>query len=188
MDSHEYAQIAACQSGRLEEFDPLYLAHVDSIYRYLLRRTLSTPVAEDLTSTVFLKALEAVHSFDSTKGELRTWLYRIARNTLIDHYRSFARKTVGIESVWDLPGDDVASLHAEQRIDAASVHQALATLKSDQKEIVMLRVWESLSYKEIAEITGKTEGNAKMIFSRTIAELKTKMPALAVFLLFPHML
>ncbi len=188
MDSHEYARIAACQSGRLEEFDPLYLAHVDSIYRYLLRRTLSTSVAEDLTSTVFLKALEGIRSFDPTKGELRTWLYRIARNTLIDHYRSFARKTIDIESVWDMPSDEVASLHAEQSIDAASLHKALATLRPEQKEIVMLRIWEGLSYKEIAEITGKTEGNAKMIFSRTIAELKTKMPALAMFLLFPHML
>ena len=188
MDDVELTHIAACRAGKLEEFDPLYVAHADAIYRYVLRRTLSRAVAEDITSTVFLKALENIRSFDPRKSPLRAWLYRIARNSLIDYYRSHARKTVDIETVWDLPGDEVASLGAERSIDAAKLHDAMKTLTADQREVVMLRVWEGLSYAEIATLTGKTESNAQMIFSRAIAGLRTNMPTLALLLLFPRTL
>ena len=188
MDSVELGFIASCQRGHLEDFDPLYLQHVDAVYRYLHRRTLQKEVAEDLTSTVFLKALESIRAFDASKGVFRAWLYRIARNSLIDFYRSSARKTISIENVWDLPGEDITSLAAEHSIDAAKLHEAMKSLTSDQREIVMLRMWEGLSYAEIAEVTGKTEGNAKVIFSRAITDLRTKLPALLLLLLFPHSL
>lgn len=188
MDSAELGHIAACKRGHLEDFDPLYLQHVDAVYRYVHRRTLQKEVAEDLTSTVFLKALESIRSFDPSRGVFRAWLYRIARNSLIDFYRSHARKTVSIENVWDLASDDVTSLVAERSIDAEKLHEAMKILTPDQREIMMLRVWEGLSYAEIAEITGKTEGNAKVIFSRAISDLRTKLPSLLLLLLFPHSL
>lgn len=189
MDSTELAHIDACQAGRLQDFDALYTTHVDAIYRYLLRRTLSRAMAEDLTSVTFLKALESIRSYDRTRGEFRAWLYRIARNALIDHYRSHARKTVDIETVWDLASDDVASLGAEQSINAAELHKALQHLKPLQREVVMLRIWEGLSYKEIAGLVGKSEGNCKVLFSRALSELRTAMPAsLLLLLLFPSSL
>ncbi len=188
MDSVELAHITSCQSGHLEDFDPLYLLHVDAIYRYLHRRTLSKEVSEDLTSTVFLKAMESIRSFHPSKGVFRAWLYRIARNTLIDFYRSHTQKTVSIENVWDLASDDVTSLMAERSMDAQKLHDAMKILNPDQREIVMLRVWEGLSYAEIADITGKSEGNAKVIFSRSISDLRAKLPSLLLLLLFPHSL
>ncbi len=188
MDASERDFVVSCQRGRLEDFDPLYLLHVDAVYRYLHRRTLSKEVSEDLTSTVFLKALESIRSFDPQKGVFRAWLYRIARNALIDFYRSHAQKTVSIENVWDVASEDVTSLSAERSIDAAKLHEAMKILTPDQREIVMLRVWEGLSYAEIAEITGKSEGNAKVIFSRAIAGLRAKLPSLLLLLLFPHSL
>lgn len=184
MDSDELGHIEACRRGELQAFDPLYQLHVDAVYRYLYRRTLHRETAEDLTSTVFLKALESIRSFNPAKGELRTWLYRIARNTLVDHYRSSGyRKTVDIENVWDLASDDVTSLLAERSIDAKALHEALKALNPAQREIVLLRVWEDLSYKEIASLTGKTEGNAKVIFSRAIDGLRGKMPSAVLLLL-----
>ncbi len=188
MDADELKHITACREGRLEEFDPLYVRHVDAIYRYLLRRTLSKAIAEDLTSTTFVKALEAIRSFDPAQGELRPWLYRIARNSLFDYYRSLKHASVDIESVWDLASDEVASLATEQSIDAVAVHKALATLTSDQREIVLLRVWERMSYKEIADLTGKSEANAKMIFSRSLASLRTEMTLLLLLFFFPRTL
>ncbi len=188
MDSTELAHIAACKAGDLTRFDPLYVLHVDAVYRYLHRRTLVREVAEDLTSVTFLKALEAIRTFDPDKGELRAWLYRIARNSLVDHYRNPARQTQDIETVWDLPGNEVTSLATEQSIDAAALHKALATLKPAQREIVLLRMWEGLSYKEIATLTGKTEGNCKVLFSRAVADLRLALPSLLLLLLFPHLL
>ncbi|HRH94210.1 MAG TPA: sigma-70 family RNA polymerase sigma factor [Candidatus Peribacteria bacterium] len=187
MDSTELAAVAACQAGRLSEFDTLYTQHVDAVYRYLYRRTLVREVAEDLTSTAFLKAMESIRSFDPDKGNLRAWLYRIARNGLIDYYRT-RRPSADIESVWDLPGDEVSTLVTERRIESELLHKALATLTADQREIVLLRVWEGLSHKEIAALTGKTEANSKVLFSRAVAELRTQLPSLAILLLFPHLL
>jgi RNA polymerase sigma-70 factor (ECF subfamily) len=170
------------------DFDHVYTENVDAVYKYLYRRTLVREIAEDLTSITFMKALESFRSFDPNRGAVLAWLYRIARNALIDHYRTAgSRGTVDIESIWDLPGDDVASLAAENAINADALHAALKDLSPLQREIVMLRVWGGLSYKEISKIIGKSEGNTKVIFSRTLSELRTKMPALLLLLLFPHL-
>ncbi len=187
MDSTETAAVNACQSGELSAFDALYKRHVDAVYRYLYRRTLVREIAEDLTSTTFLKAMESIRSFDPSKADVRTWFYRIARNTLIDHYRS-ARPSLPIESVWDLPGDEVSTLLTEHKLNAQAVHTAIAALTPNQREIVLLRVWEGLSHKEIAELTGTSESNSKVLFSRAVTALRTNMPSFAVFLLFPSFL
>lgn len=185
MDPAELESIAACQADRLDQFDPLYTRHVEAVYRYLSRRTLDRAVAEDLTSITFLKALESIRSFDPSRGAFLAWLYRIARNALIDYYRSHARRTENIETVWDLPSEDVTSRAAEQSLDAKALHAALQTLKPASREIVLLRIWEGLSYAEIAEITGKTENNCKVMFSRALSELRTHLPSLLLLLLFP---
>ncbi|OGJ58002.1 hypothetical protein A2881_04320 [Candidatus Peribacteria bacterium RIFCSPHIGHO2_01_FULL_55_13] len=188
MDSAELAHIRSCQAGNLADFDPLYTLHVEAIYTFLYRRTLDRSTAEDLTSTVFLKAMESIRSFDPARAPLRAWLYRIARNQLIDYYRSASRTHVDIESIWDLASDEIATLGAERAVNAAELHKALQKLKPMQRNIVMLRIWEDLSYKEIAEILGTSEGNAKVIFSRTLSELRTSLPSLLLLLLFPHTL
>ncbi len=186
MDASESDAIASCQAGNLQDFDALYTAYVDKIYGYLSRRIFSREVAEDLTSITFMKALEGIRSFDPSRGNFQAWLYRIARNSLIDHYRDPARHVEDIENVWDLPGDEFASQSAERKIDAAHLYAALKTLKRDQREIVLLRVWEGLSYKEISAITGKSESNCKVLFCRAVKDLRGKLPSLLILLLFPH--
>lgn len=188
MDATERTALDECQQGRLEAFDVLYTRHVDAVYRYLFRRTFVKEIAEDITSVTFLKALESIRSFDPSKGELRAWLYRIARNNLIDHYRDPSRKyAIDIETVFDLPGDEFSNLRVEKNINAEQIHKMLQTLTPDQREIVLLRIWEGLSYKEISELTGKTETNCKVIFSRTLAELRKNSPSLLLLILFPHL-
>lgn len=184
MDQPELSSIEECQAGRLSAFDNLYTLHVDAIYKFLHRRTLVREIAEDLTSVTFLKAMESIRSFDPERGPFRAWLYRIARNTLIDHYRRGSSHTVDIESVWDLPSEDSASELAEQSIDARKLHEGLQRLKPAQRQIVLLRVWEGLSYKEIAEITGKSENTCKVTFSRAVSELRAHLPSLLLLLLF----
>ncbi len=183
MDSSELRSIADCRAGRLAAFDPLYTLHVDAVYRFLSRRTSSKEAAEDLTSITFMKALESIRSFDPAKGELRAWLYRIARNALIDHYRDPREHAMGIEEAEEIAGDEDSALDAARQMDARAVRKALASLKPLQREVVLLRVWERLPYKEIARITGKTEGNCKLLFFRALAQLR---PLLAIlFLFFP---
>lgn len=183
MDQRERDSIAACQEGRLDAFDALYTAYVDRIYAYLSRRIFSREVAEDLTSITFMKALEGIRSFDPARGTFQAWLYRIARNNLIDHYRDPSRQTQDIETAWDLPGDEFASHAASLAVDATLLHAALSHLSPLQREVVRLRVWDGLSYADIAALTGKSEGNCKVLFCRALKDLRNHLPPMALLLL-----
>jgi RNA polymerase sigma factor (sigma-70 family) len=174
--------VASCQAGRLDGFDPLYRAYVSKIYAYLYRRTLHREIAEDLTSQTFIKALEGIGGYAAKRGPFAAWLYTIARNALTDHYRS-RRETVDIENVFDLSSDHDIPAEIAGRLDAEKLREALKALDPQKREIILLRLWDGLSYKEIAALTGKTETNCKVIFSRTVAALREELPLLAFLLL-----
>lgn len=185
MTHDESSAIAACKAGDLSAFDALYTAHVDSIYRYLYRRTLNRMTAEDLASTTFLKALEKIDAFDPAKGRFGGWVMTIAKNVLNDHFRAL-KPQENIDDIWDLSSDDDVAAGLEDREAHAELREALAKLPKDKREIVLLRVWEDLSYAEIAALTGKTEGNAKVIFSRAMKDLRGLVPLSTLLLiLFP---
>lgn len=183
MDSAELSAIAACRAGDLSAFDTLYMQHVEPIYGYLSRRTRDRETAEDLTSQTFLRALEAIQQYDDTKGPLRAWLFTIARNLLTDHYRR-SRDVQSIEAAEEIPSDETLAESVHVRLLAEDLKEALKGLTPLQREIVALRVWEGLSYKEIADVTGKKEGHCKVIFCRAVGLLREKLPLAALALLF----
>ena len=178
--------VLSCQRGNLEDFDHLYTRHLKGIFSFIFYRTMDRMTAEDLTSQTFLRALEHIGSYNPNKGAFSTWLYRIARNAVTDHYRT-KREHVNIERVWDLPSDDHPFLETSQKQSREQIRNALAKLDADKREIVLLRLWDNLPYKEIAEITGKSEASCKMSFSRTIGDLRLDIPAYAfvLFCFFP---
>lgn len=182
MEINEKQIIAACQAGQLDQFGRLYDRYIKKIYNFIYYKTNHRETAEDLTSQTFIKAMEKINQFNLAKGTFSAWLYQIARNTVIDNYRK-SKPSVDINDVWDLQTDD----DIQRDIDAVNklreVDQYLQQLKPQQREIVILRVWENLSYQEIAEIIGKTSDSCKMMFFRTIKELKNNVP-LAIYLLF----
>lgn len=178
-------QIAlACSGGNRMEFDHLYQRYARPIYAFVYRRVGERAAAEDVTSVVFLKALEGIRSFNPRKASFRTWLYQIARNAVIDHVRAAApRVTEDIETAWDIPGDDRTEALLESSLRDEKLRPALEALTPLQRQILFLRLWEDLSYAEIAAIVGKKEDHCKVLFSRTIKELRSTLP-LMTFLLF----
>lgn len=169
MDTNETEILAACRAGRLDQFTELYDRYFESIYRFVYYKTYHTPTAEDLTSLVFLKALENIGKFRA--GSFSSWLYRIARNTVIDHYRTKKFES-SVEDAWDIADPDRLDRDIENRDRLERIRRALAAFPSDQRDIAILRLWEDRSYREIADIVGKSEANCKVIYSRTIAKLR----------------
>ncbi len=182
----EQNAIHTCKEGNLESFDGLYSAYVAEIFRFLQYRVKNKERAEDLTQDTFLKALKGIQNFDESLS-FRPWIFQIARNVLIDHYRS-NHETVSLD---DEESPDVASSQniereAHARHTLAEVQEALSELSGLQRDIVIMRVWDELSYKEIAEIVGKTEGNCKVIFSRAVVRLRDMVPLTTFIILCTH--
>lgn len=171
VDSKEVAAIEACQAGALGRFDDLYQLYAEKIYRFVYFKTLHKETAEDLTSEIFMKALERIRQFDASRGTFSAWIYRIARNAVIDSYRT-NHPAEDIEAGWTLASSTDIARDAEAGIALEKVQDALQLLKPEQREVVMMRLWDGLSHKEIADILGMTESNVKQVFSRTIRKLR----------------
>jgi RNA polymerase sigma-70 factor (ECF subfamily) len=127
-----------------------------------------------------MKALEKIEGFDNKKGTFQAWIYKIARNTVIDHYRT-RKVDTNIEDVWDLSsGEDLdRDLDVKQKLE--HIEKYLVKLKSEQRDIIIMRIWQGMSYREISEVLGKSEDSCKMMFSRVIKKLREEMP-LVIFL------
>lgn len=175
--------IIKIKKGDRERFGELYDKYIKKIYDFVYYKTTHKETAEDLTSQIFLKALNGLDSFtDQKDGTFSAWLYAIARNTVIDYYRT-KKENKNIEDVWDLVGEENLERDLDIRATLEEVEKYLKILKPEAREIIIMRVWQELSYREIAEITGKTEASAKMQYSRAINKLRQEI-SLALYVLF----
>lgn len=183
MENHELKLISLCQRGKLENFSGLYDLYIRKIFNFIYYRTHHKQTAEDLTSLTFTKALQHINDFRSDKGSFASWLYQIARNTVTDHFRQ-ARPTSDIEDAWGLSSKDDIERDVDTRQKLDQVNKYLKGLPAQQRDIVIMRVWDGLSHREIAEIMGITEANSKVIYSRTLAKLNQAVGAAALITFF----
>jgi RNA polymerase sigma-70 factor (ECF subfamily) len=180
MDTVEISTIKACQAGDMEKFGQLYDKYIKKIYDFVYFKTNHQETCEDIVSLVFLKAVEKIKDFKLGKGTFQAWLYQIARNTVIDHYRT-KKDASNIDDYWSISDKTDILRDTEIKLKLEEVDEYLQQLKPMQREIIIMRVWQGMSYKEISEITGKSEASAKMVFSRAINKLREEVP-LPVFL------
>jgi RNA polymerase sigma-70 factor, ECF subfamily len=174
--------VAECKKGDTQAFGILYDRYIEKIYRFIYYKTFVQETAEDLTSDVFKKAFEKIHSFNEVKGTFSAWIYRIARNAVIDYYRT-QKRTVPIEDAFDLGEEDDTIKDHDTSLMMKRVREFMKALSPRQREIITLRLWEERSYKEIADLIGGSEDSAKMAFSRAMKELREKCGPLALILL-----
>ncbi len=172
-----------CQKWNLQDFWPLYDKYVDKIYKFIYIKTSKKEVSEDLTSEVFIKVLNNIERFKiKSWATFRSWIYRIAQNLVIDYYRCNKEEQPiedymnlwKIENIWKTIDD-------KQKLK--KVFEFLDTLKKEHKEIVIMRIWDELSYKEIAEVMNMTEVNCKQIFCRTIKKIDPNIILLVLLLI-----
>jgi len=167
--------ILKCQRGDLEKFSLLYDKYIKKIYDFIYYKTHHKETAEDITSRVFIKAIEKISSFNIAKGTFQAWIYQVARNTVIDHYRT-AKMDDNIEDVWDLSDDYDIKKDIDTKEKVRELRKHLKELTPAQREIVIMRTWQELSYKEISEILSKSEASCKMAYSRALKNLKDRAP------------
>lgn len=178
----EQAIIAQCQQGNLDSFGELYDHYVKPIYRFIYFKTHHKETAEDLTSVTFMKALDNIQKFDAKKASFKTWLYRIARNNVIDHYRT--NKSVSdLEDAWGVSDKEDIGRDTDMKMKIESVEKYMEKLKPEQRELILLRVWGGHSFKEIAEVMGKSEGACKVMFRRVMGKLRDDFAPFMILLL-----
>lgn len=169
----EVELVRKAQAGDSEAFGVLYDQYFDQIYRFVYYKVFSKELAEDLTSDTFMKALSRLSSYQAERGRFNSWIYQIARNTVIDHFRT-NRDHLVIDDVFDIPYDERTPEQLDALAGLKKVDSYLKTLPTRQREIIVLRIWEGRSFEEIASLLGGTEGSVKMAFSRSLRELREK--------------
>ena len=150
---------------RMHPAEDAYRRYRYRIYRFFLVRTGSHHDAEDLTQRVFVDALTALSSADTTPDSVLHWLYAVAQRRLVDEYRRRGRSiddAIPMSRLEPTYGDDVSS----------SLATALATLTAEQRTVVVLRLLRGLSFPEIADLTGVSEDACKMRFSRALGAIR----------------
>jgi len=158
-----------------EAFGLLYERHVGKIYNYIYYRVGDALLAEDLTASVFLNVLEAIQSNRSWRTSFSGWLYRIAHNVVVDHFRRRGklRELPLDERLVSMEEDPYKS--AELSLEVECLKRAIRGLTSDQAEVIILKFIEDLTNAEVAQIMGKTEGAIKSLQYRALASLRKKL-------------
>lgn len=166
----ESSLVEQAKSGDAAAFGRLYDALGDRVYRYIFFRVGDEQTAEDLTSQVFLKAWEDLRRYRPT-GPFAAWLYTIARNTVIDHYRT-RRSTVSLDEVASRIGHDpVVEATVDLHLEAKSLHAAMQLLTDEQREVLNLKFMADLDTAEIASHMRKTEGAIRALQMRALQAL-----------------
>ncbi|MGV6860981.1 MAG: RNA polymerase sigma factor [Putridiphycobacter sp.] len=156
-----------------EGFAPLYDKYYEQIFRYIHQRMDDAETAFDVTSQVFLKALNNIHKYEYRGVPFASWLYRIAKSELYQSFRDKkAKRTVNIESyqigeVMDEVSESDKSLERRKKLLTI-----IRELNDAEIEMIELRFFEKRSFREIGEILEITENNAKVKAHRVITKMK----------------
>ena len=151
-------------------FVQLYRSHYDAVFRYCVHRLFERAKAEDVTSEVFLKVLENIHGFKGNEKQFRCWLYRIATNTVNNHFR----KTVRRNRLLKFAHEHSNSQDADRVVPIeklALLREAVFTLRPQYQTIITLRFFENMKLAEIAEVLGFSSGTVRSQLTRALAKL-----------------
>jgi RNA polymerase sigma-70 factor (ECF subfamily) len=176
LDDHAIERLVAeARDGDSGAFARLFDEYHEAVYRYIASRVRRPVDAEDLTQTVFVKVLEALPRYESRGVPFGGWLFRLARNTVIDHART-RREHADLASVGERHDDDASPDEIavmRQRLD--QVATALESLTDDQRDAIALRYFAGLSAREAAVAMGKQEGTVRGLQFRAIAALRRQL-------------
>ncbi|HFB52458.1 MAG TPA: sigma-70 family RNA polymerase sigma factor [Anaerolineae bacterium] len=173
--------IAAARRYEHWAFEELYNRYADKLFRFLLLRVGSRTEAEDLVAMAFERVLQRIDTFKGKSvASFSAWIYQVARNLLIDHYRRKQKmETSPLENHRGTMADKSPgpAKRVEATESAQSLYDAISTLTPVQQQVVALKFFEGMSNAEIAAVVGKSEGAVKSLQHRALASLAKIMSA-----------
>ena len=184
MDLEQEKELVEKARNDTEAFGELYDQYYPQIFGYVLRRTASIEIAQDITSEVFFKALKNLGQFRYRGFPFSSWLYRIATNEIANYFRKNKDGKFCLEETSDLISISSSSaetelLEAEAELkrheDFLILHENLSKLPIKYQEVITLRFFENKQVKEISEILGKREGTVKSLLHRGLEKLRKLM-------------
>src|SRR5262245_1056899 len=169
--------VARAQKGERAALEELYLLHFDRIYGYLHLSVGNRHDAEDLTTQTFLKMLEAIGRFRWRSAPFSAWLFRIAHNLAMDHFRA-SKRWQPEEEVPEPEGAEESSAEDEalQSIGRRSMLELIEDLSLEQQQVLMLKFLFNFSNGEARTILDKSEGAVKSLQHRALASLQKQLP------------
>jgi RNA polymerase sigma-70 factor (ECF subfamily) len=170
--------ITFSQHGDQDAFASLYNAYLERIHRYVFFRVFDPEVAEDITSQVFLRVWENLNTFQSGRSVFAAWIYRIAHNAIVDHFRK--RKIVlSLEEVHPLKLSytDEADDKLDRKIRSQELAQALKELTGLQREVLILRFIFGMTIWETSVRLKKRQGSIRALQFRALRRLASILPA-----------
>ena len=173
---HVRGLVSHAQDGNRDALEELYLIHFDRIYSYLHMSVGNRHDAEDLTTQTFLRMLEAIGRFKWQAVPFSAWLFRIAHNLAMDHFRS-ARRWQPEEEPPEPAGSEEPSAEqgALEAIGRESMLELIERLSHEQKQVLTLKFVFNFSNAEVATILEKTEGAVKSLQHRALVSLQKQV-------------
>jgi RNA polymerase sigma-70 factor (ECF subfamily) len=153
----------------------IFDAYYDRIYSYICRRMGSPSLAEDLAGEVFLRLLEAIKTGRGPRSNLLAWLYRVAHNLIVDHYRRQSKTATQPLEEWLVSWPDNPTEHLEIEATQEQLRVAVGRLTADQQQVIILKFVEGLSNAQVGMILGKPEGAIKSLQHRALAALRRQL-------------
>ena len=170
--------IHRAQGGDSSAFGHLYEHFYDKIFRYVMFKTGDRIDAEDITTDVFLRMLESIGSFKFQGYPFSSWLFRIAHNLIVDHFRRRARRqSAPLEEAMAVAGGSSSDVDHKIDVDlsVAEVYEAMDDLTDLQREVMSLRFAAGLSVKETAEAVGRKENAVKALQHAAVKKLRATL-------------
>ncbi|MBA2462706.1 MAG: sigma-70 family RNA polymerase sigma factor [Actinobacteria bacterium] len=168
--------VERAQAGEREALEELYLIHFDRIYSYLHMTVGNRHDAEDLTTQTFLRMLESIGKFRFQSAPFSAWLFRIAHNLSMDHFRA-NRRWQPEEEVPETPGSEERSAEDEafRALGRRSMLELIEGLSHEQQQVLTLKFVFNFSNGEAATILDKSEGAVKSLQHRALVSLQKQV-------------
>lgn len=168
--------VVRAQDGDTEAFGKIYDAFLTPVYRYVVFR-FPEELAEDLVADIFVKAWEKLHTYKAFTGiPFSAWLFRIARYTVIDAYRSTRGFEELSEELVDERSDNDPKSRIEKQMSVKTVRQALSALPKDYRDVLLLHYMAGLGHGEVANALRMTEGYVRILKFRALKKLEMLLP------------